>query len=257
MSAKSTFDIAINRSEHFLTIYDLLHNQRKRAVKSNWTRNFKLFMGWKIRDPITRIDGKSSMLIIQNMPQLKPSHFDHNYVSELLRASVVAAVSALDRYMHDLVLENSWKLLSKSEANIPKELKKLNIPALEVKRALTKIKKDPKARPGNQIKKAIQVELHSSTFQGSGGIDKCVALLGVANFWTNVSNLIQGNPGSKAVQDQLNKIVNRRNQIVHEADLERKISSKKDMLRDITRKNANDYVTWIRQFVSAVDQLPI
>src|SRR5206468_12723895 len=113
---------------------------------------------WPESESIVRIDGKdhNSILILREALDIDRSRFAHDYLSELLRASIVATVSALDRYMHDLIVERSWKLLNQSEKKIPKELKKITIPVLKSKRALDHLRKNPKARPGNLIKLAIQ-----------------------------------------------------------------------------------------------------
>lgn len=253
MSAKSTFDTANERSSHFLTLYDLLHNKRKRQARTDWSENFKKFMNWKKSTPIIRIDGKDSMLIVKTHRGLTYDRFDHTYVSELLRSSMVAAVSALDRYMHDLVLEKCWKLLSGPERNIPKELRRLSIPVIETKRAIDQVKSDRKARPGHRIKKAIQVVLHESTFQGPDAIEKCGKMLGISDFWGEVAGGMPNNPAKGEIKDELSKIVRRRNQIVHEADLERKIKSRKDSLRKITRAEAQNAIDFVKNLVVAID----
>lgn len=253
MSAKSTFDTAIARSSHFLTLYDLLHNKRKRKVRSDWSEKFKKFMNWNKSISIIRIDGKDSMLIVKTEKGLTYDRFDHAYVSELLRSSVVAAVSALDRFMHDLVLEKCWGLLSGPESGLPKELKNLSIPVIEAKKAIDRVRKDGTARPGYQIKRAIQMVLHESTFQGPNGIETCGRMLGIKDFWGEVVKNMLNAPAKGDIIDELTRIVRRRNQIVHEADLERKIKSKKDTLREITRAEAQKAVEFVTGIVAAID----
>lgn len=256
MTAKSTFDLAIERSDHFLTIYDLLKNQRKRSARSDWSKKFKKFMSWPMKNPIMRVDGKDSMLVLRSPKKgLTYDRFEHDYVSEMLRSAIVAAVSALDRYMHDLTVDRGWTLLSGSEKNIPKSLRDLCIPVLVTTKAMGALRKNIKSRPGSQVKKAMQDVLHKSTFQGSSGIDESLGMLGVKDFWRNLAEEMPGNWDAKKLKKRLNGIVKRRNQIVHEADLERKISAKKDTLRAIKRKESNDTVQWIIDFVAAVERI--
>lgn len=235
-----------------MELYDIVTNTRQRKIRSDWAKKFKTFMGWKSSEQIMRIDGKSSMLIIRDQPGLTYDRFDHDFGAELLRSGIVAAISALDRYMHDVAISRVWGLLSGPEANVPKKLKKLSIPAIETAKAIAKIKRDPSARPGSQVKKVIQNELHKSTYQGSAGIDECMSLIGETNFWARVSLNMPNPITGPELQKKLNSLVLRRNQIVHEADLERKISSNKDTLRQIKRNETEASIGFIKDFVNAV-----
>ena len=122
-------------------------------------------MHWPQAEKIVRIDGKDrrSILVLREGLGIDRKGFAHEYLSELLRAAIVATVSALDRYMHDIVVEKSWKLLNEPEDDIPRELKRIMIPVLESKKALDRLRQDQKSRPGNVIKQAIQTVLHSRT----------------------------------------------------------------------------------------------
>lgn len=95
-------------------------------------------MHWPESEQICRVDGldSNSILIFRESVGIDNEHFSHDYVSELLRAALVAAVSALDRYLHDLVVDYSWKLLSQAEDDIPAELKKNECSSLSVPVAL-------------------------------------------------------------------------------------------------------------------------
>ena len=37
-SPKDVFDAAIDRANHLLTLYDLLHDSRQRGIRSDWAR---------------------------------------------------------------------------------------------------------------------------------------------------------------------------------------------------------------------------
>jgi hypothetical protein len=110
------FRRAIERAEHFLFLYRLVSDTRKRKVRSDWTGSFRKFMRWKSDTRVTRIDGEFGMLIIRDGPiELAPEKFQHDYASELLRAAVVSAVSALDKYFHDKTLNRSFSILNGPE----------------------------------------------------------------------------------------------------------------------------------------------
>ena len=251
-----SFDAAIERAAHLIQLYDLLHDSRSRAVRSDWATSFKAFMRWPAGEEIVRVDGKdrNSMLIMREAVDVDREYFAHDLVSELLRASVVASVSALDRYMHDLVLHHCWKLLSRADKDIPNELKKLTVSITATKQALKKLRADPKARPGHIIKKSIQERLHRDfTFQKPDDILKASRMLGVTDFWNSVAAEMDGEPAKKDVIDTLRTIAKRRNQIVHEADLIRKTKAKEITLRDISRTEAEEWIDWMEDFVASID----
>ena len=253
-----SFNAAFVRASHLIQLYDLLHDSRSRGVRSDWATAFKNFMRWPNGERIVRIDGKdrNSLLILRESVGIDREHFTHDYVSELLRSSVVAAVSALDRYVHDLVVHHSWKLLSRSEAQIPTELKKIAISVTSVKAALTRLRSDRNARPGGLVKQAIQERLHRDfTFQKPDDILKASKMLGIRDFWDNVASEMPGPPSKADVISKLRDISSRRNQIVHEADLVRKTKAKEITLRDISRTDAERWVSWINDFVRAIDSV--
>ena len=62
-----------------------------------------------------------------------------------------------------------------------------------------------------------------------------------------------GTPTKGEVQKQLTKVARRRNKIVHEADIVRKISAKAITQNKIERAEAHDSVMWVNDFVKAMD----
>lgn len=256
MKPKDGFDAAIGRVNHLLRLYDVLCNTRSRNIRSDWADSFLDLMHWPSEEAIIRVDGKDkqSLLILRPSLGLDHRNFTHNYLSELLRSAVVATVSALDRYVHDLVLQHSWTLLRRPEESIPTELKKLSLPVLATKHALEKLRSDSNARPGHLVKAALQEHLHRDhTFQRPDDLLKAAKMLGVDDFWNKVVRAMPGTPDKQEVIKKLQDIVKRRNQIVHEADIHRKTKAKKITLRDISKDTADDWYEWTRQLVAAID----
>ncbi len=254
MKVKKAFDAAMVRAEHLLTLYHTLKNTRKRDMRSDWSKNFKRFMGWGLTEKISRVDGKGALLILKESSKIDHRQFDHEYLSELLRASVVATISALDRYFHDSVVAPSHRLLRRKDSDVPKALKKLQIPISETMKAVNKMRTSSNSRPGNLIKAAIQEKLHRDyTFQNPNDVQKAVAMLGVKKFWPKVSKKMR--ESSEAVKERLQGIAIRRNQIVHEADLIRKTKAKKHTLRDISASDVKKDIEWIKSFITAADSV--
>lgn len=260
MKPITAFNEAIKRAEHLMTLYDIIRDTRQRDIRRDWAEKFNEHMQWPKNEKIVRIDGKDkkTLLILREDLKITRDQFTHDYCSELLRAALVNAVSALDRYIHDLIVDNSLKILAKKEEDIPKEFKKLKISVVEVEKAIKRVRANSRARPRSQVKKALQEMLHQDfTFQNSSNMDKAAGMLGIKNFWGNVSSHMKGRPEKKDIQRHLKNISLRRNQIVHEADIVKKVSSKKLTLRDIKFKDAQDIVDWINDFVKAVNKIEI
>ena len=256
MRAMAGFDAAMQRAEHLVTLYDLLSDRRIRSVRRGWATKFRELMRWRKREKFARVDGNQCILILREKAGISRSHFSDEYLSELLRSAIVAAVSAMDRYFHDAVVSRCWTMLTRPEGQIPKELRALDLPALETARALAHLRRDPKARPGNLVKKAIQDKLHNDfTSQGPDSILKAANMLAVKDFWQTVADQMSNKPKKGEVIAKLRSIAFRRNQIVHEADLERKTRSKHLTLRPITHRHATESIAWIRSFVTTVDSV--
>ena len=240
-----------------LRLYELICDTRKYNVRKDWESTFKQVMHWPDKESIVRVDGKdkASILVLREKCNIGREQFAHDYVSELLRGAVVASVSALDRYLHDLIVKHSWKLLNRREEDIPKGLKSLNISTLDAKKALEHLRKNSASRPGHLIKQAVQERLHREyTFQNPDSVLAAAKMLGVEDFWSKVSAKMPGKPANGEVIKMLRKIAQRRNQIVHEADLIR--TRRADAaLRDISHSDAVAWVEWMEGFGSAIQEV--
>jgi len=256
--AKDTFDAAIARAHHLLTIYDILHDHRHRNIRADWRENFCNMMHWPKSEEIVRIDGKdrNSLLILRAEIGMTRAEFTHDYLSELLRGAITSTVSALDRYIHDQIVNHAIKLLSRAEGDIPKELRQLRLPALTVKRSLEKLKSDSASRPGTILKRELQEMLHrDETFQSVSGVEKGARMLGLKDFWSELTKKLQDYTRRGDVQASLKKITKRRNQIVHEADVITQQKARKVKLRDISKSEAENAVSFIKSLVLAFDEL--
>lgn len=257
MKPKRGFDAAIERANHLLKLYELICDTRKRNVRSDWASSFKTLMHWPAGETIVRVDGKGkqSVLVFREACNIDREHLAHSYLSELLRNAVVASVSALDRFLHDLIVKHSWKLLSQKEQDIPRDLMNFELSALDARKALEQLRKNSKARPGNLIKTAIQRKLHRNhTFQSADSVVRATKLLGVQNFWGKVAKEMPSRPTAEEAKATLEAITKRRNQIVHEADLV-VTSRHQPRLRAMTYAEARERVEWMGQFGTAVDSV--
>lgn len=258
ITPKDTFDAAITRAHHLLSLYDILHDRRQRNIRTDWKNRFCDLMHWSQSEEIVRIDGKdrNSMLILRAEVGMSRDEFAHDYISELLRGTITSAVSALDRYIHDQIVNHATRLLGRAEASIPKELKQLRLPVLTVKRSIEKSRNDGASRPGTILKRDLQKMLHrDETFQSVSGVERGAQMLGLKDFWAELTKKMSGYSKAGDVQESLRKIATRRNQIVHEADVITQQRAREIKLRDITKPEAENIVTFIETLVKAFDEL--
>ena len=80
-------------------------------------------------------------------------------------------------------------------------------------------------------------------------------MLGKRNAFAKISAEIAPPQAGQDIQDQLNRIVHRRNQVVHEGDLQRQ-SRPQQVKREMTDGTAIQAdLDWLRTLVSAIDKV--
>ena len=87
------------------------------------------------------------------------------------------------------------------------------------------------------------------------GIDEAVQLMGVQGFWGQAAHKMPQPCAANELREKLRQYVRRRNQIVHEADLERRIKARKYAIRSIEKEYAVACCDFITKFVAAADEV--
>lgn len=157
------------------------------------------------------IDGLHNLTIIHDAFEAKVSPLD---ISDILRAQIVLAVSALDCYIHDLCLEAMTYIFKNKNFSDNNSFKNFPI-SMETLRlmATTSSIADRDLYLSKEIKK------HNSykSFQDPGKISEALGYLGVKALWVKIGAEL--NLQSTDLQNELTLIVQRRNQIAHESDI--------------------------------------
>jgi len=258
ISPIDTFNHAIVRAEHFLSLYDILHNSRQRGVRADWRHKFNQLMHWPRNEQILRIDGvnTSSILIIRENIGLTRENFTHDYCAELLRSAIVFSISALDRYLHDKLVDSFLSILREKEEDIPKKLKSVKFPILITRRALDKVRDNSGARPGSTLKKEFQELLHRDyTFQNVHGIEEFASMMGIKSIWSKLSDINPGNKPAEEIRSDIQSVTKRRHQIVHEADLILQTSGQRINNREIRRIDSENAIEKVRELVYGVETI--
>lgn len=258
MKPRAAFDGTIQRVDRLLKLYDVLRNRRQRGTRSDWARSFKSLMHWPQGELIHRVDGDGAILVLRGSSGLTASQFCHDELCELLRAALVASVSALDRYCHEVLVARVIRQIKRSERNWPPELRKVKVSLSAVKtaiaHAITRKGRGGRIRPRpmNIIRHALQEQFHRDlSLQGSDDIAQAFSMVGVKSLWTACEKSLGERP--REIKQRLDAIVKRRNQIVHEGDIKRYRRGGKVTHNPIEPKAVRDDVAWLRKLVIALD----
>ena len=135
-------------------------------------------------------------------------------LDELLRAEIVLAVSALDCYVHDVVRIGMSKAFQLASGE-PNAYLSFGVSLQFVKRLLRAPSPD---EMHNLLDQEVR-RLHGyRTFQNADNISQALSLIGIAGIWEKIG-VVLGMPTAD-VKTRLNVIVDRRNKIAHEADID-------------------------------------
>ena len=162
-------------------------------------------------------------------------------LSDLLRAALVQIVSALDHYMHEAVREGMI------DAFVGKRTPTASFYVFPVPMQLVVLGTSG-ALTDAQVGDAIREVNSVRTFQRPAKIAEAVNHVAAVRVWRRVA--MRMHVRSELVQTRLNLIVDRRNQIAHEADLD---PSNPGTRWPITEQDVLSAVNFIGSLVEAID----
>lgn len=142
----------------------------------------------------------------------------------LPRSAVVAAVSALDSYVHDVLYEQIPLVLS-STHEIPTSLATAMASVRPIKNADDFRSARQLLASPNTLHELFLIfrktKLEFASYQAPDKVIAAYSLIGLPDIFEKVSGLWQGpNSNSEDIKEHLARYVARRNKIAHEADLE-------------------------------------
>jgi hypothetical protein len=175
--------------------------------------------------------------------------------SDMRRLSVVMAVSALDTYMHRLILERAF-----THDELPKKLAQLdvNFEQLLAQADATKTAaraKPKRTRPRVGIKRQLQDRLLRETFQNFNAVSQALTMAGRSKEWAAIGSKMSPPLEPEEIKERLDEVVHLRNQIVHEGDYERLQKPQKAKLNGMTQKEARRHINFIEQVIDAIHEV--
>lgn len=132
-------------------------------------------------------------------------------LSDILRAELVLGVSTLDHYIHSIVEEGMLEIYQGNRKPTD-SFNKFNVDLANI----PKVIQDP--LDTNWLKNQIHKNLSHQSFQKSNKISAILKLFSDKNIWSDVAILLKMNKNHVTLQ--LDLIIDRRNKIAHEADVE-------------------------------------
>lgn len=160
--------------------------------------------------------------------------------SYLLRSEYILVISAFDNYLHSIV-RRKLRIAFFSAQTLPKAF---NLP-IEICRL---IKNEPsESAQQSLLDSALRQYLEKDSFQSPKSVEYALGLIGVSHVWRHASSVIGDTP--EHIRNQLALIIQRRNQIAHEADVDYSTA----MLRSINLQTVVDCRTFLESLVSSID----
>jgi len=164
-------------------------------------------------------------------------------LSDILRAELVMAVSALDHYIHEVVKIGVLEIYDGSRKDTPAFLR-FPVRMDNVHQAL--------ASPTNTywLESAIREHYSWQSFQQADKIADAIRLISEIKLWDEIANILGKSPQN--VKQQLKLIVDRRNKIAHEADLDPTVPGIRWPIDEVL---VNDSVDFIEQLAETIHSL--
>jgi hypothetical protein len=145
VTPKQAYEDVSSRARLLYRLYEGLVNSRRRAIRTDWRKNFCRFMHWTQDDAIGRIDGSAALIVLRQGADLSATDFSAESLADLLRSAHTIGVSALDRYVHERVVKNIVRALRK--AKLSDSQRDFGIPAAIAVRMATAISRARNATP--------------------------------------------------------------------------------------------------------------
>lgn len=171
-------------------------------------------------------------------------NYSSSFLDDLLRSEIVYVVSALDRFIHDIVKVGILEAYNGRRLITP-SLKKFSVNLEKLKLILDN------NSDANQIIEEIIVENHKHlAFQDPTKIAEALSLIwGENHKWQKISNTLQMD--EVTVKVKLRNIIIRRNQIVHESDIDLFTNT----IQEIEGQDVIDSVMFVKKIVDEIYSL--
>jgi len=162
------------------------------------------------------------------------------------------AVAALDTYMHRLIVERVY-----THERLPGALARLDVPFDPVldwaDESGVAARSDPhNSRPRVAVKRQLRDRLLRETFQHYDDVSRALGMAGLSGKWDEIGQQFSPTLSPKAIRRRLNRVVRRRNQIVHEGDYKRQERPQGARQNGITYADARADIDFLVRLIDAI-----
>jgi len=184
-----------------------------------------------------------SIKVLDNLHKYFESLLTALDLSEILRAEIVLIVSAFDCYIHDIVKYGMMDIFNeKRDTN--KKFEDFSIPFSLVKQVLLA---ETETERNNIIELAIKKVNSKDSFQSPINVANALQLISVKKIWNLVKEDMELSPID--IEKKLGLIIHIRNNIVHEAGINRLTGEKNEILRE----DLEHIFGFIKKLVNSID----
>ncbi len=168
---------------------------------------------------------------------------------DLVRTSLIMGVSALDTYLHasTIAAVRAWK----PSAPIARVEVRFDDVCTLVDEAVKGRSANAQSRPWVLVKASLHERLLTMSFQSSRSVESALSMCGVNNPWSKIST--ERGVSIGALKTRLDGIVRRRNQIVHESDLQRESRPQRVKHEPIDPSRVGRDLNWLDRLIEAID----
>ncbi len=191
---------------------------------------------------------KSSEQLIEVFRYLESLHFNRLKSDEILRSTIVLTISSLDTFLHDFFRMEIVQAYVGNSAFLV-DFKRLQISIDSTKSIELST---------NTIEKMNLLELElrrlqkTDSYQSPKSIEYIFTTLGIGNIWKALEKETGLAPlKANDIKTKLALIIERRNQISHEADWDFTINQK----REILIEDVEDIISFIKKLVFAIHSI--
>ncbi|MBI1929443.1 hypothetical protein HYR99_35015 [Candidatus Poribacteria bacterium] len=164
-------------------------------------------------------------------------------LSDILRAELVMAVSALDHYIHEIARLGMLEVYHGTRAETL-AFQRFQISLERVRQAIT----DPTS--DDWLDSEIRLRHGWRSFQQADHIAEAIRLISDVKLWEEVATRLGKPP--QDVKQQLNLIVDRRNKIAHEADMDPTLPGSRWPIDDALVDDAVNFIEQIAEIIDSV-----
>ena len=190
-----------------------------------------------------------------NLQNAKKMHWLHEQLcnivqamdlSDILRAEYVLIVSAFDCYVHDVILQGMSNMFSGSKPE-SSGFNDFCLPMSTVKQLLDT--DDPVIREGI-YNASVKKLLSKDSYQSPKSVEYAMGMINHKKIWKKIGDKINVSP--QDVVSKLGLIIQRRNKIAHEADIQNLVSMDKT---PIDRSDVDDTFAFLDKIVRALEDI--